>query len=66
MSDWENFDPVTGMLALTTDAMEIAFEIATRQALEDHCTVFLFDGHTIELGVALDVLHDMKALRTYH
>lgn len=56
----------TGMLSLTSDAMEVAFEIATRQAVENNEDEFDFDGYTVETTIAIDVIQAMKNLRTYH
>lgn len=56
----------TGMLSLTSDAMEVAFEVATRQAIENNKDVFDFDGYTIETAIAIDVIQAMKNQRTYH
>lgn len=61
-----SYDFDTKKLTIEGFEMEVAFEVATHQALADMRSEFTFDGYTISTAAAVDAVHEIRAGRTYH
>ncbi len=54
------------VLELVDDKMKAEFRLATRQAIEENESEFVFRGFLVYTSDAIDLVSEIDASRTYH